>query len=158
LYPEVPGVAGLAVGSPLFPSTKIVLGHQQVIAIDASGAPARYVQALTVGGKTWSSPWLPWDALKNGAQLAFTLGASPSMWGSDAAQAPPSFGPGVHAKVADAFDNDGVGNNGLGLADFDGGGWSYSTQAMSQAMSGSTFVFGGITFPWSNGNGLDNFI
>ena len=162
MYPEVPGVAGLAVGTPLFPKTLVVLGNRQLLKIDATGAPSRYVQSVTIGGQAWASAWIPYDTLKNGANLAFTLGDAPSTWGSEPANAPPSYGLGTFTNVTDAYDNDGVGNNGVGLANFDAGGWSYSTQEMNKAvapmLANGNFVFNGVSFPWASGDGLDNFI
>ncbi|HEU5239841.1 MAG TPA: hypothetical protein VFU37_22100, partial [Pyrinomonadaceae bacterium] len=41
----------------------------------------------------YNSPWLPWSTIKNGGTLDFTLSNNPnSLWGTDPALAPPSFG------------------------------------------------------------------
>jgi predicted alpha-1,2-mannosidase len=93
LYPEVPGVAGLAVGSPVFPQATIHLENGKAIHIigNASSPGDRYVQSLKVNGKTWKSPWIPWSSLEGGGIVEFELQEKASQWGSDPAQAPPSF-------------------------------------------------------------------
>ena len=67
----------------------------------ATGAPARYVQTMMLGGKPYARPWLPLDAIAGGATLDVELDASPSQWGST--EAPPSYGPGDFGAVADAY-------------------------------------------------------
>ncbi|HEY1336628.1 MAG TPA: GH92 family glycosyl hydrolase [Bryobacteraceae bacterium] len=94
LYPHTPGVGGVLVGSPLFSSIAITLASGAIVSIDApsAAADAPYVQSLQVNGNNYNSPWIPWEALANGATLAFTLANSPNVqWGADPAAAPPSF-------------------------------------------------------------------
>ncbi len=94
LYPAIPGVAGLVVGSPLFPAASVTLpsGAQlQILAPNASPANS-YVQALEVNGAVDDSSWLPIGQVAAGGTLDFTLGTSPSMWATAAGSAPPSFG------------------------------------------------------------------
>ena len=106
LYPELPGVAGLAVGSPRFP--RITLHPSggdpiQILAPEAAPA-APYVQSLTLDGQPYDGAWIPWDRLKNGATLRFRLGATASAWGTSPTLAPPSFdaAPNVTAPAAPA--------------------------------------------------------
>jgi predicted alpha-1,2-mannosidase len=116
LYPEVPGRGELVMGSPLFPSATIKLADGNAIAIDAFNASpgAPYVQSLAVQGmgsipspwpcidgggidvppqnQEYNCPWLPASVVTTGAQLNFTLGATPNtQWGSAPTDAPPSF-------------------------------------------------------------------
>ncbi len=93
LYPEIPGVAGLAVGSPLFPKATIQLENGRTIQIIGQSAAREnpYVQSLKLNGRDYTSPWIAWSALAQGATLDFDLGAKPSSWGNDPKQAPPSF-------------------------------------------------------------------
>jgi predicted alpha-1,2-mannosidase len=93
LYPEIPGVGGFTVGSPVFPKAIVHLPHDKTIQIIGQHAApdSPYVQSLQVNGKAHDSPWIPWAALSNGASLNFDLGDKPSKWGSDPAKAPPSF-------------------------------------------------------------------
>jgi putative alpha-1,2-mannosidase len=100
LYPEIPGVAGFTVGSPAFPRATIHLNNGKTIEIvGRHAAPtAPYVQALTLNGQPWRSPWIPWSSLGGGGVLDFDLGAEPSKWGGDPALAPPSFDADADAK------------------------------------------------------------
>ncbi|MCX6550737.1 MAG: GH92 family glycosyl hydrolase [Acidobacteria bacterium] len=93
LYPAIPGVAGFAVGSPAFPKATIYLENGKTIQIVGErAAPANcYVQQVTLNGRTWNSPWVTWSALSAGGTINFSLGNTPTSWGQDASQAPPSF-------------------------------------------------------------------
>ncbi len=93
LYPEIPGVAGLAVGRPRFPRITIRPDGGRpihLLAPNASPDPL-YVQSLTLNGKPYDSAWIPWSRLQNGATLQFRLGGAVSDWGTSPAAAPPSF-------------------------------------------------------------------
>ncbi|MDQ1656925.1 MAG: hypothetical protein QOD41_2008 [Cryptosporangiaceae bacterium] len=93
MYPELPGRSELVLASPLFPDVTIHRPGGQVLRITAPAASStnRYVQALTVDGRASSKPWLPESFAQNGGRVNFTLGASPTTWGSAPADAPPSF-------------------------------------------------------------------
>jgi putative alpha-1,2-mannosidase len=115
LYPEVPGVGLLAIGSPLFGRAEIRLPHRRRALILAaartvkttgtgkrrhrevhslSPAAAPYIQSLRLDGHAYSQPWTTYCALARGATLSFQLGAHPDRsWGAGAAAVPPSFGP-----------------------------------------------------------------
>ena len=96
LYPEIPGVGVLALGSPLFPHAVLRLAGGDVT-IDAPNASdtTPYVRSLTLNGQPYVRPWLSMDALAGGARLVFDLGSSPNQsWGSGPGDAPPSFAPG----------------------------------------------------------------
>lgn len=93
LYPEIPGVAGFAIGSPVFPKATLHLDNGatiQIIGKHASSANP-YVQSLQLNGQSYESPWIPWSALSNNGTLTFDLAAQPSPWGKDSKNAPPSF-------------------------------------------------------------------
>jgi predicted alpha-1,2-mannosidase len=93
LYPEIPGVAGLAVGTPLFSKATIFLENGGTIQIvgEKSSPENLYVQSLKLNGRSYESPWIKWQDLAEGANLGFMLGSEPSKWGKDLKQAPPSF-------------------------------------------------------------------
>ncbi len=112
LYPEVPGVGLLAIGSPLFESASIALPHHHQLRVLAS-APvikpgngkkhtvavslprAPYVDGLRVNGRPADQPWTTWCALHAGGELRFRLSSHPNRsWGSSGSATPPSFGPG----------------------------------------------------------------
>jgi len=92
-YPMIPGVGGLAVSSPEFSQATIHLQNGRTILVIGENATAEncYVQSLKVNGKNWESSWLPWKELANGGTLHFTLGNTPSAWGTKADQLPPAF-------------------------------------------------------------------
>ena len=112
LYPEVPGVGLLAIGSPLFGHASVALSHGRRLTISAAAretrgrgkkkhavalSPSRapYIDGLRLGGRRANQPWTTWCALSRGASLTFELSPRPNRkWGSSAAAAPPSFGPG----------------------------------------------------------------
>jgi putative alpha-1,2-mannosidase len=94
LFPQIPGVAGLVVGSPQFSSITVNMANGNVLQINAPEASDdnRYVQSLALNGQDYNSPWITWDSVSGGATLDFSLGSSPNMdWGSDPVAAPPSF-------------------------------------------------------------------
>jgi predicted alpha-1,2-mannosidase len=97
MYPEIPGVGGVTVLSPLFPKAVLRLRNGKTITIVAEGASrdAKYVQSLKANGRPSSKLWMNIDDLKRGARLDFVMGASPNTnWGVARADAPPSFEPG----------------------------------------------------------------
>jgi predicted alpha-1,2-mannosidase len=90
LYPEIPGIGGLTVNSPVFPQAELKLGTHELW-IFAPGAPDMlYVKSLLIDGKPVRDWWLDWDRLKQATKVEFTLSGDP---GRDAGSAPPSFAP-----------------------------------------------------------------
>jgi predicted alpha-1,2-mannosidase len=92
-YPETPGSATIALGSPLFTAIALHLADGRTITETAPAAAAKdpYVQGLTVDGSSWSGAYLPPGIYTTGATLDWTLGTSPdTTWGSAAGDAPPS--------------------------------------------------------------------
>src|SRR5437763_1124971 len=61
LYPEIPGVGGFVMGSPLFTSVTVHLAGGHDLQIHASAASDRhpYVQGLQLNGSITTSLWLP---------------------------------------------------------------------------------------------------
>jgi putative alpha-1,2-mannosidase len=93
LYPEVPGVGVLAIGSPLFARSEIRLPHRRRALLLTSGH-GRYIHSLRFNGHAYPQPWTSYCALSRGATLSFQLGLQPNRrWGGSAAAVPPSFGP-----------------------------------------------------------------
>ena len=88
LYPEIPGVAGFFLGSPLFDAITLHLGNGNQVQITGQAASGSadsmpYVQSLSLNGQDFENSWVPFDALSNGATFQFTLGSSPNLvWGS----------------------------------------------------------------------------
>ena len=99
LYPEVPGVGLLAIGSPLFQwaTVRLAGGRKLRIVASAGRTPLRrapYIQRMHFNGHPYGRPWTTYCALARGATLTYRLGARPNpAWGDSAAALPPSFGP-----------------------------------------------------------------
>ena len=93
LYPAVPSIGGLTVGSPLFPSVTIRsgLGRLRIEAPDArSDRP--YIHDLRLDGRPHTSTWLPVSALRGGRTLRFDLRSQPhKTWATSRRARPPSF-------------------------------------------------------------------
>ncbi|MDE3066685.1 MAG: GH92 family glycosyl hydrolase [Verrucomicrobiota bacterium] len=92
-YPELPGSDVLVLGSPLFPKAVLRLPDGDVtITGNGAGKEAPYVQSLTVNGRPWTKPWIRFADVSRGGTLVFDLGPAPNTgWGSDPADAPPSY-------------------------------------------------------------------
>jgi putative alpha-1,2-mannosidase len=93
LYPEVPGVGLLAIGSPLFPRVSLHLPGGRLLISGPNASPQHpYVQGLRVDGQPYTKPWIAYCELADGARLDYRLGSQPNPeWGGDAGAAPPSF-------------------------------------------------------------------
>ncbi len=93
-YPETPGTADLALGSPLFTAVTVTLANGHTLAVNAPQAAtnAPYVQSATFNGATWNNAYLPADAVINGGTLNLTLGTTANTgWATTASSAPPSY-------------------------------------------------------------------
>lgn len=94
MYPQVPSRAELVLASPLFPRVEIDRPDGNDISVRAPGAAADapYVHSLKVNGRTSDRPWLPASFVRDGGRVDFTLSGAPDRtWGTDPADAPPSF-------------------------------------------------------------------
>jgi len=93
LYPEVPGVGGLTIASPIFPSVILHSDSNKSITILAPEAAALnpYVQSLKINGREYTTPWVPLEVLDQNSILEFKLSTQPSGWGSRLQDIPPSF-------------------------------------------------------------------
>ena len=90
MYPVTPGADTLAVHGALFPSVLIERPGGN-IQINGGSATNQYVQSLSVNGTAIARNYLRYSDIGNGATVAFTMGGSPSSWGTGAADVPPSF-------------------------------------------------------------------
>ncbi len=96
LYPEVPGVGLLAIGSPLFRHATIRLHGGKRVLITATAASAKnpYIEGMRFNGHAYGRPWTTWCALARGARLTYQLDSRPNpAWGDSAAALPQSYGP-----------------------------------------------------------------
>ena len=95
LYPEIPGVGGFVVGSPLFPHVEVRMGNGRTLTINAAnaGAAGTYIREMQIDGQASPSTWVPLARLANDTVFDVVLGATPPVppWGSTPEDAPPSF-------------------------------------------------------------------
>jgi predicted alpha-1,2-mannosidase len=92
LYPVIPGVGGMVLGTPMFPRATLRMANGCTLEILAHGEGV-YVQSVKLNGRAYDSTWLPLDALSaKENRLEFLLGPQPNKaWASDSASQPPSF-------------------------------------------------------------------
>jgi predicted alpha-1,2-mannosidase len=103
-YPETPGSATVALGSPEFTSIAIHLGNGKTITETAPQAAddAPYVQSMTVNGAAWNNAYLPASLFSKGGTVNWTLGTTPSTtFASTAKAAPPSDESGLQPALGD---------------------------------------------------------
>lgn len=89
LYPEIPGIGGFAINTPIFSSVKMHLKNGDII-IKGGSEKNIYIKSLKLDGKPYDSTWIDWDKLSNGAVLEYTTSVKPDLkWGTEIL--PPSF-------------------------------------------------------------------
>ena len=92
LYPGIPGVGGLLIGTPMFTSAAIQMGDGRTLSIRSTGT-GPYVQQLLFDSKDHRSSWLPLSALDEGiSKLEFTLSPEPNKQrGRSDSERPPTW-------------------------------------------------------------------
>jgi predicted alpha-1,2-mannosidase len=150
MYPETPGTADLALGSPMFTQEVVTLPSGNTLTINGNSAAdnAPYVQSATWNGSAWNDAYAPSGAISGGGTLTFTLGTSASTsWASATNAAPPSYA-GNPSYTDTGISADSASSS----ADFDGVGYSYSASALSGdgITPGSTVTANGVSFTWPN--------
>jgi hypothetical protein len=95
MYPATPGADVLALHGPLFPSVSIIRpsGTIQITGTGA-GQGAQYVQSLSVNGTATTKSWIRYGDIAGASTLNYTMGSSPSAWGTSVADVPPSYNDG----------------------------------------------------------------
>lgn len=89
LYPEIPGVAGFSINTPIFESVKLKLKEGDLI-IKGGSEKNIYTQAVKINGKQHNSTWIDWKEICKGAVLDFKTASKPDFsWGTKVS--PPSF-------------------------------------------------------------------
>lgn len=89
LYPEIPGIGGFTINTPIFSSVKIHLRNGSIF-IKGGSEKNIYIKSLKVNGVLYNSTWINWDELSNGATLEYqTSGKADLKWGTKVL--PPSF-------------------------------------------------------------------
>jgi putative alpha-1,2-mannosidase len=92
LYPGIPGVGGMLLGTPMFSSATVHFGDGRTLSIHATGT-GPYVQQALVNGKKNTTSWLPLSDLKPGTtKLEFKLSPAPNKQrGQPTNERPPNF-------------------------------------------------------------------
>jgi len=92
MYPAVPGIGGLVLGSPMFDQATLHIAGGKTLVVSRTGSGI-YVQKVTLDGTPYKSMWLPIDKFHDGVtRLAFTMGTEPNKeWGAATEDRPPSF-------------------------------------------------------------------
>ena len=70
LYPEIPGIGGFTINTPIFSSVKIHLKNGSIF-IKGGSEKNIYIKSLKVNGVLYNSTWINWDELSNGATLEY---------------------------------------------------------------------------------------
>ena len=90
LFPEIPGVGGFSVNSPVFRKIVLHLPEGDVI-IKGGDEKKEYIHSLSLDGKKMEGTWIDWSDLYRGATLEYKLSGKPDKtWGTRIA--PPSYG------------------------------------------------------------------
>ncbi len=95
IYPEIPGVAGFAIGTPMFSRVTMHLGNGRTLEISSKGAGV-YVRGVRMNGTPHASSWLKLsDLTAQNNRIEFELQSEPDhAWATKPAEFPPSFEPG----------------------------------------------------------------
>lgn len=93
LYPLRMGAPEYVIGAPLFDRADVALDNGRTLVVVArnNGPENVYVQSLKVDGKDWNRAWITHAEIADGATLEFTMGPTPSQWGSAAQDLPRSL-------------------------------------------------------------------
>ena len=82
LYPEIPGVGGFTVNTPIFSSVKVHLKKGDMV-IKGGSEKNIYIKSMKLNGKPYDSTWIDWDQLNNGATIEYTTSSKPDVkWGT----------------------------------------------------------------------------
>jgi putative alpha-1,2-mannosidase len=92
LYPAVPGIGGVVLGTPMFDKATLRLSGGRTLIISRQG-DGIYVQSVTLDGAAYPKSWLPIDKLKAGTtRIEFIMGPQPNLHrGTAKADLPPTF-------------------------------------------------------------------
>ncbi len=89
LYPEIPGVGGFSINSPIFPYIKIHLKDGDLTILGGS-EKNDYINAMKFNGKNYNSTWMDWKDVAKGGTIQYKLSNKPYVkWGTEIN--PPSF-------------------------------------------------------------------
>ena len=92
MYPATPGADTLALHGPSFPSILIQRPGGNVTISSSGTGP--YVQSFSLNGSGTTHNFIRYPDVASGATLSYTMGGSPSSWGTGTSDVPPSFNDG----------------------------------------------------------------
>ena len=92
IYPEIPGLAGFTIGTPMFSRVTLKLGNGRTLEISSKGEGV-YVRGIRVNGKPHTSSWLELSRLSAAKNtIEFEMQSEPDhAWATKEAEFPPSF-------------------------------------------------------------------
>jgi len=92
MYPAVPGVGGIVLGTPMFTRATLRLAGGRTLVITRVG-DGIYVTKVTLDGAPYASNWLPLEKIRAGVtHMEFTVQQSPdTRRGTAASNRPPAF-------------------------------------------------------------------
>jgi predicted alpha-1,2-mannosidase len=78
-YPVCPGSDEYVIGSPGVKKAVMNLSNGKTFTMIAEKLSDRnvYIQSVVLNGKKWNAPFLPYNELKNGGTIVFTMGPRP---------------------------------------------------------------------------------
>ncbi|NHC16154.1 glycoside hydrolase family 92 protein [Motilibacter sp. E257] len=100
VYPVIPGSEVWGLTSPVFERVDLTLDPEWYprgsLTISAPGTSAtnRYIQRVDLGGKKLRDTWITGEDIRAGKDITFTVGSTPSTWGTRDSSAPPAIGAG----------------------------------------------------------------
>lgn len=97
-YPLAVGRPEYVIGAPHHERTEVTLENGKKIVVLAPGVSDfnRYIQSVKLNGVGINRTYLMHSELANGALLQFTMGSTPSQWGTAETSIPPSLTSGNH--------------------------------------------------------------
>lgn len=89
IYPEIPGIGGFTINTPVFPSIRVHLKEGDIL-IKGGSEKNIFIKSMKLDGKPFDNTWIDWKELSKGATLEFLTSGSPDLkWGTKVL--PPSF-------------------------------------------------------------------
>lgn len=89
LYPEIPGVAGFSVNTPIFESVVLHMKNGDLV-IRGGSEKNIYIHSMKIDGQEYDSTWIDWERLENGAVIEYRTSSRPDRkWGTEVT--PPSY-------------------------------------------------------------------
>jgi predicted alpha-1,2-mannosidase len=85
-YPVAPSSNFYVIGSPCIPKAVVHLSNSKDFSMTAENLSEKnvYIQSVKLNGKDWKKPFLPYDELKDGGTIVYTMGSEPNTnWGTD---------------------------------------------------------------------------